>query len=529
MILNTQDAYTIQVAPEGLVAEAPKHTKGMYAQQEALLNLIERSKNTEFGKKYGFDQLLASDSLCEAYRQNIPIFQYEFMFKKFWHETFKGVPNVSWPGKISNYIFSSGSCTGKQKKIPLSEEMMNDVDFAFLKQLNSLRSMKLPKSFYKKDVIFVGGDGSIEFIHSFRNEKKKYTESGLVSESYYPFMKYSISSVKDAVFEERLTEVALKAKKYDVGVIYGSPFVVEQLIRRINELHSTESIFETWPNLRIFIHGGASFTPYMCRFNNLFQEQVVYLEIYQTAEGLIGYQSATESQMRLNIDGSNYYEFIPVDADHFDMEGNLINYSDACLLNEVIENKEYAIILSSNNGTFRYLLGDRIRFTDLSILKFKICGRIKDCIDLCGENLSVDHMTEAISTLTFKNGHSIKEFTVCGRQNEDGKFVHKWYLGGSSIINKEELKYALDAKLCELSGSYRFQRSFDLENLELEILPSKYFEDYLVIKDRHQSKSYFPRVIKGKAAYEWEKYLDIIDEENARALVYWQSGKTTTM
>lgn len=511
--------------------KSSKITKEMEAivrkQEQQLTKLLTKAKKTEFGDKFNFKEILESGDLREAYRQEVPIFQYDFMFKQFWHKTLNGVEDVSWPGKISNFALTSGTTSASSKRIPVSKQMIRSIKKVCLKQVLTLSDLDMPASFYEKDILMVGGSTDLTKINSQWEGDLSGILTGKVPTWVTPYSKPSkkIKAISD--WEEKLERMVENAGKWDVGMICGVPAWVQILVNRIVETYQLNSIFDIWPNLKVYIHGGVSFDPYVPSFNELFDGKVIYLDSYLASEGFIGFQSAGVEAMQLVIDNNIYYEFIPFDEDHFDADGNLKNYSDALGIDEVEAGVDYALLISTNSGAFRYLIGDTIRFIDPQRILFKITGRTKHFLSVCGEHLSVDNMTQAISDLAYEHNLAIDEFGVLGKQLESGNFMHKWYIASDNPINSITFKHELDNKLCELNDDYRTERKFALERIELEVLPTKVFYNFLKLMDKYGSQHKFPRVMKGQLAKDWERYIDIVEEENAKMMVYWQSGSVS--
>ena len=491
-------------------------------QEKVLKDILRVSKHTEFGSDYKFSTLLASSDLISGYIQNVPIFRYEFMYKKYWHKTLSGIPDVSWPGKIQNFALTSGTTTSSSKRIPVSDQTIKSIRKSCLHQLNSLSELKLPASFYEKDVLCVGGSTELVKVNSQFEGDLSGILTGKVPGWLNPFTKPNKKVRAISNWDEKLEKIVDNAPKWDVGIICGVPSWVNILINKILDRYQLQSIFEIWPNIRFYIHGGVQFDPYFCTFNKLFKEHVIYLDTYLTSEGFFGYQTSTSSQMKLEIDNGNYFEFIPFDSTHFDEEGNLKEYNHALSISEIKENTDYALLITTNSGAFRYLLGDTIKFTDLSCLSFKITGRTKHFLSLCGEHLSVDNMTEAISEIAYKQNISIEEFAVVGGKTESGNFYHKWYLASGYPINSVNFKFELDEKLKELNQDYRIERNFALTDIEVEILPPRIFYDFLKLMDKYGSQHKFPRVLKGQLAKDWENYIEIMQEQVSKPTRNWR-------
>lgn len=494
-------------------------------QEEQLIKLLSKAKKTEFGQEFNFQDILNSKNVRNSYREQVPIFQYDFMFSKFWHKTLDGRSDVSWPGKIKNFALTSGTTSASSKRVPVSRQMIKSIKKICLRQVLSLSKLDMPPSFYEKNVLMVGGSTDLKKVN---NQWKEGDLSGIltgkVPQWLTPYSKpeKKIKALSD--WETKLEMIVEKAQEWDVGILAGVPAWVQILIQRILERYKLDNIFEIWPNLRVYIHGGVQFSPYEQSFNELFQGKVLCLDTYLASEGFIGFQPGSSKWMELVIDNQIYYEFIPFDEDHFDLDGNLQDYSDAYTIDEIEDGVNYALLITTCSGAFRYLIGDTIQFIDVQKLQFKITGRTKHFLSMCGEHLSVDNMTQAISEMAYQKNLAIDEFAVLGKQMENGNFMHKWFIASDQPVDEELFKVELDEKLKELNDDYITERKFALEKIELVVLPTLAFYNFLKRMNKYGSQHKFPRVLKGQLAEDWEKYISEVEAENLRSKVYETTG-----
>jgi hypothetical protein len=209
--------------------------------------------------------------------------------------------------------------------------------------------------------------------------------------------------------------------------------------------------------------------------------------------------------MQLVLDNGIFFEFVPFNAHNFNNDGSIVEEPEVLLIDQVNEQEDYALVISTNAGTWRYLLGDTIRFTSVKDFEIVITGRTKHFLSLCGEHLSIDNMTRAISEIAEKLNIDIKEFTVAGIPYNK-LFAHKWYIGtNDQVEDKEALKELLDSTLSTLNDDYAVERKAALKNIIVEILPVKAFYDWLKMKGKEGGQHKFPRVI-GNQYSEWDEY-----------------------
>jgi hypothetical protein len=278
-------------------------------------------------------------------------------------------------------------------------------------------------------------------------------------------------------------------------------------MERIIEEYKVETIHDIWPNLKVYVHSGVSFKPYMKSFEKLVRYPLIYNESYLASEGYIAYQNNPNSKgMELVLDNGIYYEFIPFNDDNFDDDGNMREHVEVLGISEVEEDKDYAILLSTNAGAWRYLIGDTIKFINKKRAEIIITGRTKHFISICGEHLSLDNMTRAIELLENDLNVSIKEFTMMGIRY-DSLFAHKWYLGTDDDLDPETAGKILDAHLSNLNDDYRVERLEAIKNVFVHVIPTKAFYDFMEMKGKTGSANKFPRVLKNARITEWEDFL----------------------
>jgi hypothetical protein len=299
-----------------------------------------------------------------------------------------------------------------------------------------------------------------------------------------------------------------KAPNWDVGTICGVPAWVQIVLERIVAYHNLNTIHDIWPNLSIYIHGGVSMEPYRAHFKELFSKKVHFIETYMASEGSFGFQTRPgEPGIKLVLNNSIFYEFAPFNDENFDEDGNPKPNVKTVLVNEVDEQTEYAVMISTCSGAWRYLIGDVVRFTNAKEGEIIIVGRTKQFLSLCGEHLSVDNMNKAIDILQRKLDINVREFTVAGFSYE-GKFAHRWYIGvDEHHVDADKIREVIDKTLCELNDDYIVERTSALKEVFVDVLPNKVFYDYLKYMGKDGAMNKFPRVLKGKQLEQWEKYL----------------------
>ena len=480
-------------------------------QRHVLRQLLERGQYTSFGKHYGFADILSKEiDFIKAFHERVPVHTYTDMHDQWWHRCLKGEENVTWPGKVKYFALSSGTSEAASKHIPVTQDMIKSIKKVGFKQLYSMANFKIQPVAFEKGILMLGGTTSLF-------EKGEYYEgdmSGISAKNmprwmssllYKPGQRIS----KRRKWEDRIKLIVEKADQWDVGTICGVPAWVQIVLERVIKHHGVKDIHEIWPNLSVYIHGGVSIEPYRESFKKLWgKRQVNFIETYMASEGSFGFQARPNAGIKLVLNAGIFFEFIPFTASNFDEEGNPKPNPDIYKVHEVQEGVEYAVLLSTCAGAWRYLIGDVVRFTNAAEHEIAIVGRTKQFLSLCGEHMSVDNMNKAIETVSKKMNITIREFAVAGFKH-DGLFAHQWFIGcDNENVDTNKLKTLLDETLCLLNDDYEVERTSALKELFVEVLPGSVFIDYLRAKGKEGAMSKFPRVLKGAQLADWEAYLD---------------------
>jgi hypothetical protein len=290
-------------------------------------------------------------------------------------------------------------------------------------------------------------------------------------------------------------------------MIVGVPAWMQILLERIIERYGVKNIHEIWPNLEAFVHGGVSFEPYKKGFEKLLGRPVHYIETYLASEGFLAFQlEPNKPSMRLVLNNGIFYEFVPFNDKNFDQDGVIIETPETLMVDEVEEGKDYALLISTCAGAWRYQIGDTIKFVDKQNSEIIITGRTKHFLSLCGEHLSVDNMNRAVESASKEFNIGIKEFTVIGVP--DGSlFSHHWFIGTDEQVDNEALVKRIDELLKELNDDYAVERKHALKNVVLDILPTAIFYDWMKSEGKEGGQSKFPRVLKKEKMTSWLSFI----------------------
>ncbi len=477
------------------------------AQKQQLKKLLGKAQFTAFGEEYGFDSILEAKDTEAAFAERVPVFDYNSMYKQWWYRALNGEAYVTWPGRVKYFALSSGTSEASSKHIPITGEMLSSIKRASIRQLVSTTKYGFPVRFYEKGMLMIGGSTHLQYNGTYFAGDLSGITAASIPFWFEHFYKPGRRISKTSDWATKLNEMVKKAPSWDIGVIVGVPAWVQILLERIIKEYNLKTIHDIWPNLTVYVHSGVSFAPYEKSFEKLFGKQVIYSESYLASEGYIAYQTELDKRiMQLIVDNGIYFEFIPFNADNFDDDGNLLPNPMTVALKDARENVEYALLLSTNAGAWRYLVGDTIKFTNVKKCEIIITGRTKQFLSICGEHLSVENMSRAIELLQDDMNITVKEFTVTGFRH-GSMFAHKWYLGSDDVFDADEALRKIDEYLNRLNDDYMVERTEAIPEIFIKVLPSQVFYDYMKLKGKEGSANKFPRVLKGQRFEEWENYL----------------------
>src|SRR5215213_9945521 len=478
-------------------------------QLRVLKKLLKKARFTEFGQQYRFDEILMTADPARKFQELVPVHDYNKIYNQWWKKTLEGIPDVTWPGKIRFYALSSGTSDAASKYIPITKEMLRSNTINYVRQLLSLAGYEdLPRSALGKGFLMLGGTTDLQKGKAgwFAGDL-----SGILAKNrpfwFQTFYKPGgkIARVKD--WNEKLIEIVEKAPSWDIGFIVGVPAWCQMCMEMIIDHYKLKSIHDIWPNLGFFIHGGVAFEPYKKGFEKLLSKPIVYIENYLSSEGFIGYKDRQYAKgMKLILNNNIFMEFVPFDDQNFVKDGKMVENPDALMIHEVEEGKEYALLMSTNAGAWRYLIGDTLRFVDKERAEVVITGRTKHFLSLVGEHLSVENMNRAVQMVSEELNICIPEYTVVGFPYKNF-FAHKWYIACNDSVDENLIRDKIDQRLCELNDDYAVERSSALKDVFLQKLPEETFLKFMQQKGKLGSQHKFPRVLKGKMLQDWNEFL----------------------
>lgn len=457
-------------------------------QRNSLQELLTTAADTEYGRKYNFNTILTA----EQYRERLPVVHYEDI-KDLIIRSMNGENNLLWPEEIKWFAKSSGTTDAKSKFIPISPTSLENCHFRGSKDVIAIFNKLNPEAqVFNGKTLALGGSSEV----SKTNNNCQYGDLSAILISNTPFWANRMKTPDSSImlmgdWEEKIEKICEITLKEDVRCLAGVPSWFLTLINKILEKTGKNNLHEIWPNLELFIHGGISFTPYREQYQRLLPDsKMKYMETYNASEGFFGLQDDPDDpSMLLMLDYGVYYEFMPVSEMNKAKPKTLI-------LEEVEKGVNYAILISTNGGLWRYMIGDTILFTSTKPYKFKITGRTKLFINAFGEELIIDNATEAMKQACQKTGADILEYTAAPVFMGDGKKgAHEWLIEFKTPPTDYELfANTLDTELQKLNSDYEAKRLLSLERLHISIARPNLFNDWLKEKGKLGGQNKIPRL-----------------------------------
>jgi hypothetical protein len=459
------------------------------AQREVLQDLVTAAQYTEFGRKYHFSKLFT----LKEFKKSVPIHEYDDI-KPYIMRMMEGEANILWNTPVTWFAKSSGTTSDKSKFIPISEESLKENHFQASKDLLSNYYKNFPSSdLLTGKGLVVGGSHQISKV----NDEIQYGDLSAVLMQNSPFWGQWIRTPELSValldeWENKIEKLAQVTAQENVTSLAGVPTWTLLLLKRILEIKGKTTIKEVWPNLELYINGGVSFVPYKEQFDKIFGAKINYLEIYNASEGFIAAQvSPDDDGMLLFTEHGIFYEFMPVEE-----YGNKNPVTVG--LKNVVVGKNYALVMSTTGGLWRYLIGDTVQFTSLNPYKIKITGRLKHYMNAFGEEVIVDNTDKAIAIASEKTGSIVNDYTAAPVYFSDSSNgAHEWLIEFDK--EPEDLDVfikELDNALKSVNSDYEAKRYKDiaLRIPSVRSLKKGTFTDWLRSKGKLGGQHKVPRL-----------------------------------
>jgi hypothetical protein len=477
------------------------------AQREILQDLITHGQYTEFGRKYGLKEIFT----IRNFKQVVPIQEYDDI-KPYIERLMEGEEQLLWNTPVSWFAKSSGTTNDKSKFIPITDESLVDCHFQAAKDFLTLYyNINNNSDLLTGKSLVIGGSHQISKI----NEEIQYGDLSAVLLQNTPFWGQWIRTPELSIalmdeWEGKIESLALTTIEENVTSIAGVPTWTMVLIKRILEITGKANLKEVWPNLELYGHGGVSFTPYREQFKKLIGPGVTYLDIYNASEGFFAAQNDPDEEgMLLFLAHGIFYEFMPVE-EYGKADPKTIG------LGEVEVGKNYALVISTNGGLWRYLVGDTIQFVSVFPFKIKVSGRLKQYINAFGEEVIADNADKAIAIACEKTGLVVNDYTAAPVYfGDDTKGAHEWLIEFEvAPENVDAFAYELDCALKTLNSDYEAKRYKDIALVMplVHSLAKNIFHEWLRSKGKLGGQHKVPRLSNDR------KYIDeillLINESN---------------
>ncbi len=459
-------------------------------QDNVLHRLLREASNTEWGKKYDYKSI----ANYEEYKDRVPVQTYDDI-KPYVERLRAGENNLLWHSKIRWFAKSSGTTNDKSKFLPVSREALQDIHYRGGKDSVALYLRMNPESrFFSGKGLILGGSHSPNF-----NQKHTLVGdlSAILIQNVSPLINLiRVPSKKIALMDEwesKIEQIARNTVNINVTNLSGVPSWMLVVIKRVLEMKGKSHLEEVWPNLEVFFHGGVSFAPYREQYRQIITaDKMHYVETYNASEGFFGVQNDfSDPAMLLMIDYGIFYEFMPLDE-----MGK--EHPDTFRLEEVELNKNYALIISTSCGLWRYMIGDTVKFTSKYPYKFVITGRTKHFINAFGEELIIDNAEKGLAEACKETGAQISEYSAAPVfMDKNAKCRHQWLIEFARMPDSVgHFAAILDKSLKEINSDYEAKRYKDIALQPLEVIPARanLFHDWLKQKGKLGGQHKVPRL-----------------------------------
>ena len=460
-------------------------------QNEIFEKLVYNGKYTEFGGKYGFKYIENIDQ----FQEQVPLQKYDDL-KPWVDRLMKGEQALLWPTETKWFAKSSGTTSDRSKLIPVTRDSLEECHQKGGKDLLALYYENHPAGrLYSHKHMVIGGSAETNPL-----SEDSYTGdlSAIIMKNLPWWAEIKRTPSREIAlmddWEEKIEKMARTTMEEDVGLIVGVPSWTMVIANRVLEITGKSNLKEVWPNLECFMHGGVSFEPYREEFKKMIPDSNMnYVESYNASEGFFGIQDQqNNSDLLLMLDYGIFYEFIPMDR----YEG--VESKKVVTLAEVELGKQYAIVISTNGGLWRYIVGDTIAFTEKNPYRYRVTGRTKSFINAFGEEIIVENAEAAVSYASLKTNSQVRDFTACPVfMKNSNKGGHQWLFE----FTKEPEDFTvfmqyLDEKLRDINSDYDAKRTKDMamEVPKGEMLPKGAFDDWLKSKGKLGGQNKIPRL-----------------------------------
>ncbi len=467
-------------------------------QQDVLTKLLTAAKDTDWGRKYDFRSIQS----YEDFQRRVPIQTYDDV-KLYVQEMIDGEQNILWPSDIHYFAKSSGTTSDKSKFLPLSKESLKNIHYRGAQDVVTLYLQMNPQSkLFSGKALILGGSHAPSQPSA--NNLIGDLSAILIENINFLANLVRVPSKKIALMDEwesKIEAIVNSTMNKNVTNLSGVPSWMLVVLKKILEKKGKTTIEEVWPNLEVFFHGGVAFTPYREQYAQIIKSpKMHYVETYNASEGFFGIQNdLLDPSMLLMIDYDIFYEFIPLEE--------LDNESPKIVpLEEVELNKNYALVISTSSGLWRYMIGDTVKFTNSRPYKFIISGRTKHFINAFGEELIIDNAEKGLANACKETGAQVLEYSAAPvYMDENAKCRHQWLIEFEKMPDSlDRFAEILDQSLKELNSDYEAKRSKDIALQPLQIIVARkgLFYNWLAKKGKLGGQHKVPRLSNSRVYIE---------------------------
>ncbi|MBD2769250.1 GH3 auxin-responsive promoter family protein [Hymenobacter sp. BT664] len=475
-------------------------------QARLLRYLLARAQATEWGRRYGFRERLNA----AEFARRVPVSTYEQLYPEL-EKVLRGQSDVLWPGRPRWFAKSSGTTNARSKYIPVTAEALRDCHYRAGRDM-----LALSTSFYPQERLLAGKTLSLGGTHAanpFRPQEPT-SRTGDVSAVIMQQLPWWAERMRTPPlhlalldeWEAKIERIAAHVLTQDVRTLAGVPTWMVVLLRRVVALAGVTDLTQVWPHLRLFLHGAVAFGPYRELFRQLIpDDRMRYLEIYSASEGYFAVQDQPDSEdLLLLLEHGIYYEFLPSDQ-------WATSDPHPIPLAEVELHRPYALVISTNAGLWRYVVGDTVRFTSLAPYRVRVTGRTKHFLNAFGEEVVIENAEAAVTAASRATGATVRDFTAAPvwftANSASSRGGHEWvveFAAAATIPDLDQFGAVLDATLCELNSDYaaKRHRSLALAPPRLRAVPVGTFDAWLASQGKLGGQHKIPRLLNSRHVLE---------------------------
>ncbi len=447
-------------------------------QEEMFRGMLERGRETAFGKEYGLDSI----HTVAQFEERVPTFDYD-SFKPWVERMLRGERNVTWPGRVTLYARSSGTTSDRSKYIPVTRRSLWMNHTKGMRDVAALYAASHPRSrVFDGKTLTLGGSCSLEQGNLVGDLSAVLIHETKVFSGWFRAPRTPTAIIPD--FYEKVDAICRECIGEKITAFAGVPSWNLEMMRRVLEYTGKENILEVWPDLEFFAHGGVEFTPYRRSFEELLPSpDMHYMETYNASEGFFSLaDDPARGDMLLMLDYGTFYEFRDGD--------NIVP------LEGVVQGKAYAMLITSNNGLWRYEIGDKVEFTSVDPYRIRFAGRTRQYINVFGEELIVDNADRALRRACTRTGAMVAEYSVAPcYMSLEKQGAHEWIVEFERRPDSlEHFSEELDRALREVNSDYDAKRLTTLERQHLSEVRRGHFLEWM----RARGKNKVPRLMNDR-------------------------------